>query len=461
MSQVINTNILSLTAQRNLSQTGDQLATALERLSSGLRINSASDDAAGLAISERFTTQIRGLEQAVRNANDGISFAQTAEGALSTVSDNLQRIRELAVQSANDTNSSADRQALNNEVGELLAEINRVANSTEFNGQAILDGTLDDLVFQVGANAGQTITVSGVDSRGSQLGAETFEADAFARTGTAGFGVSGFEINGEAIDLSNAETGADVIDAINAVSADSGVTASRASETAVNVGAIDTTSAGTVTINGVDVAIAASATDADVVDAVNEVSGQTGVEASLDGSDLVLTASNGASFTLQESANALLGGTTADFTTETTFDAGIVLATDIGETITTAGSNLDGIGLTPAGGGSLTLESNILNGVDVLTRDNATEALQTLDFALSQVSGLRAELGATQTRFESTIDNLSVTTENLTAARSRILDADFAKETADLTRAQILQQAGTSVLAQANAAPQNVLSLLQ
>jgi flagellin len=180
MAQVVNTNILSLNAQRNLNSSQGALATSLERLSSGLRINSAKDDAAGLAISERFTTQIRGLNQAVRNANDGISFAQTAEGALSTVGDALQRIRELAVQSANDTNSASDRQALNNEVQQLIAEVNRVANATDFNGQKILDGSLSEMVFQVGANQNQTIAVTGVDSRGSQLGAALAEGATFA-----------------------------------------------------------------------------------------------------------------------------------------------------------------------------------------------------------------------------------------------------------------------------------------
>ena len=167
MAQIINTNLPSLNAQRNLGATQNSLATSLERLSTGLRINSAKDDAAGLAISERFTTQIRGLNQAVRNANDGISFSQVAECALGTIGDALQRIRELSIQAINDTNSASDRQALNNEVSQLIAEVNRVASSTQFNGQNILDGTLGDLIFQVGANQNQTISVTGVDVRGS------------------------------------------------------------------------------------------------------------------------------------------------------------------------------------------------------------------------------------------------------------------------------------------------------
>jgi flagellin len=461
MSQVINTNILSLTAQRNLSQTGDQLATALERLSSGLRINSAADDAAGLAISERFTTQIRGLDQAVRNANDGISFAQTAEGALSTVSDNLQRIRELAVQASNDTNSAQDRQALNNEVQELVAEIGRVANSTEFNGQSILDGTLSDLTFQVGANQGQTIEVSGVDARTSQLGAATDTGTVIAQS-DLGTGIADdLVINGASVDLSGIDgssTTQDVVNAINQVSGDSDVFAAVADSTSVDLTyATDGTNARTLTLNNVTIDIAAGTSAADAAALVNDVSAQTGVTATESGGAITFS-SQGSSIDLTEDGtNAVFSGPNAPGAgASETFLAGIELSTDIDGTF-----NVQGTDATDLGINAVTAQNNVLGDVNVLTREDSQSALQTLDFALSQVSGLRAELGATQTRFESTIDNLSVTTENLTAARSRILDADFAEETANLTRAQILQQAGTSVLAQANAAPQNVLSLLQ
>ncbi|TAK54334.1 MAG: flagellin FliC [Gammaproteobacteria bacterium] len=272
--QVINTNMLSLNAQRNLSTSQTSLATALQRLSSGLRINSAKDDAAGLAISERFTAQIRGLNQAVRNANDGISLAQTAEGALAEVTNNLQRIRELAVQSANATNSASDRASLQAEVDQLIEEIDRVAGQTSFNGTALLDGSFTSAVFQVGANEGETITVS------------------------------------VTVDATTATLGVDVAD----------------------------------------------------------------------------------------------------------------IATDE----TTAGA-----------------------------------AITLVDAALDDINAARAEFGAIQNRFESVITNLSTAAENLTASRSRIRDADFAAETAALTRSQILQQAGVAILAQANAAPQLVLGLLR
>ena len=449
MPQIINTNIPSLTAQRNLNTSQSSLATSLQRLSSGLRINSAKDDAAGLAISERFTTQIRGLNQAIRNANDGVSFAQTAEGALSTTGDALQRIRELAVQSINDTNSSSDRQALNNEVGQLIAEVNRIANSTQFNGQNILDGSLATLTFQVGANQGQTISVDGVDSRASQLGARVATTASLSAT-EIGNGSNDLVINGNTVDISGATTSTDIVNAVNAVTASSGIQAQKA--TSVNTGALAATT-GTATINGVTVAI--DGTDATSVaasaDAINALTNQTGVTAVAAGTDITLSNSDG--------SDIVIVGTALDGGPET-FLAGITFAGAVsdGPFTITGGTTVD------VGGallGAATQNDQALTSTNVLTGADATTALLTLDFSLQQVSGLRAELGAVQSRFESTITNLSVTSENLSAARSRIRDADFAAETANLTRAQILQQAGISVLSQANAQPQNVLALLQ
>lgn len=459
MAQVINTNILSLTAQRNLNNSQNALATSLERLSSGLRINSAKDDAAGLAITERFTTQIRGLNQAIRNANDGISFAQTAEGALATVGGNLQRIRELAVQSANDTNSSSDRQALNNEVQQLISEVNRVASSTQFNGQNILDGTLSNLVFQVGANQNQTISVDGVDARGSQLGAAVSEGNAIlasAITSTT-TPLSDITVQGVAVDLSSATSVGDVISAINNLAADTGVQASQSTTVTATVTAAPvvptgtaTAATSTVTINGVSITLTDvnAGTEADLADRLNQFSAQTGVTAAWDGT--AFTLSSEADIEIGADADSVLGGAE-------TYYRGIVLGADVGTTIDVGGTNATALGDFNTNGTT----DFTLNATDVLTRDNATEALRTLDFALQQVSGLRSELGAVQIRFESTISNLSVASENLSAARSRILDADFAAETAELTRAQIVQQAGISVLSQANAQPQNVLALLQ
>ncbi|MBT8436470.1 MAG: flagellin [Gammaproteobacteria bacterium] len=438
------------------------MATSLQRLSTGLRINSAKDDAAGLAISERFTTQIRGLNQAIRNANDGVSFAQTAEGALSTAGDALQRIRELAVQSINDTNSSADRQALNNEVGQLIAEVNRISNSTQFNGQNILDGSLSTLTFQVGANQGQTISVTGVDSRSSQLGARISTSGSISATNLAaaiavGGGAGDLVVNGNAVDLTGDVTIDDVISSINEVSADSGVQALKATSVSTLAAGLAATTAGAVSINGVNVTITSGVgSGAANILAINALTNQTGVTASAGtGEAVVLSNSSGADIVIHNSGAGQLGGNAAG----ETYSAGIVLAGGVADGAFTATGTFAVEAASTAFGAAQA--DSTLAGVDVLNSTNANDALLTLDFALQQVSGLRAELGAVQTRFESTISNLSVTSENLSAARSRIRDADFAAETAELTRSQILQQAGIAILSQANALPQNVLALLQ
>lgn len=412
MPQIINTNIASLTAQRNLNGSQSSLNTSLQRLSTGLRINSAKDDAAGLAISERFTTQIRGLNQAIRNANDGVSLAQTAEGALSTASDALQRIRELAVQSINDTNSSSDRQALNNEVNQLIAEVNRIAGSTQFNGQNILDGSLSTLTFQVGANQNQTIAVDGVGSRSAQLGARISTSGSIDETAlAAAIAADNLVINGNSVSLT-----------------------------------------GDVSINGVSVTLVGGNGAADAA-TINTVSNQTGVTATANGNNIVLSNTSGADIVVQDGTTGSLGGA------DETFHAGVILAGEVANGAFTATGTFAVEAASTALGG--VQADSTLAGVDVLNGTNANDALLTLDFALQQVSGLRAELGAVQSRFESTIANLSVTTENQSAARSRIRDADFAAETAELTRSQILQQAGIAILSQANAQPQNVLALLQ
>ncbi|MDM3871014.1 flagellin [Porticoccus sp. W117] len=385
MAQTINTNIASLTAQRNLNNSQSALNTSLQRLSSGLRINSARDDAAGLAISERFTTQIRGLNQAARNANDGISLAQTAEGALSEVTNNLQRIRELAVQSSNATNSASDRTALQQEVTQLLNEIDRVANQTQFNGVNLLDGSFTGAVFQVGANAGETITVaSTVDANTAALGSVSQASG--AALSVAASGLTGF---GTAI------------------------------------------AAGGVTINGTDIGAISAASSAQeragqLVNAINNVSQTTGVGASYDAATGQLT--------LNSEATIAVAGTTNSATV-----AGFANAAALGTVTTTT-------------------------GIDTLTVSNfagAQTAISLVDSALTSINGARANLGAIQNRFDSVVRSVQTTAENLTASRSRIQDADFAAETAALTRGQILQQAGTAALAQANSLPQNVLALLQ
>lgn len=449
MPQIINTNLFSLNAQRNLNTTQGSLQTSLERLSSGLRINSASDDAAGLAIAERFTSQIRGLNQAIRNSNDGISFSQTAEGALSTATDALQRVRELAVQSANDTNSSTDRQALNNEVQQLIAEVNRISNSTQFNGQNILDGTASTLVFQVGANQNQTISVDGVDARGSVLGANVSVSGSIEQ-GAINTAVTTdtLTVQGVSVDLSGlsatAATTTQVANAINNVTATSGVQAQL--NTTVATGPL-VNAAGAVTINGVSLTLAGDATD---LDTINNFSAQTGVTAGGADGAIVLSNTNGSTIEIDNGVG--LGGAAQ------TVQAGITLSAAVGSTIVVGGAAPAVLSGNAVGAGGA---DQTANGINVLTQADSNSTLLTVDAALQQINTLRSELGSVQTRFESTISNLQITVENLTAARSRIQDADFAAETANLTRSQILQQAGLAIVAQANSLPQNVLSLLQ
>lgn len=495
MAQIINTNIASLTAQRNLNTSQSALATSLARLSSGLRINSAKDDAAGLAVSERLTTQIRGLDQARRNANDGISLAQTAEGALSQTGDILQRIRELAIQSANATNSATDRKALNDEVNQLIQEVDRISSTTTFNGLKVLDGTYQGQQFQVGANANETIGVSiqgassndlknnsinlesGTDNDG--LGQVTAAAANSAAAGN-GVGAQTLTIAGAAGSstvsvLANDQ--ANVIAAsVNAVVANTGVSA-KASTSATFAGV---SAAGTIsfTVNGGGTAtsISAQVTTTDLTaltTAVNDVSGKTGVTAVLsadkasvtlkqaDGKDITIDAftnSAGGTATVDGSAAAATPETLTSGAANSTRIAGnVTLNSDKGFTaVSSAGTDVLTTGTTATASTTAKLSS-----VDISTVTGANNALSILDAALAQVSTIRASLGAIQNRFDNTITNLQVTSENLSASRSRIRDADFAAETANLTRGQILQQAGTAVLAQANAIPNNVLTLLR
>ncbi len=480
MSSIINTNIMTLNSQRHLSKTQNSMSQALERLSSGLRINSAKDDAAGLAITERMTAQIRGLNQAIRNANDGISFSQTAEGSLSTMNGAMQRIRELAVQSVNDTNSSSDRGALNNEVQQLIAEVNRIASATQFNGQNMLDGTLSTLTFQVGANQNQTIQVDGVDARGSKLGARVGDISAFSQDALdALLTADDLVIQGTAIDLSGltmtTPTQTELVNAINAVTATTGVKAIENTTNSVALTVAYTADAtNTFELIGVQVSFAedtdAATSATNLADAINSLSTQIGVEASVNGAVVTLSNTTGDAFEIgqvgSEDVDAMFEtGVATDLgDTGGIIYSGIQLASEVRDTDFTFAGTLTqsaGVGGTPVTTSSLGQANQTLNGVDVLTSAAATTSMLTLDFALEQVSNLRAELGAVQIRFESTISNLSVTSENLTGARSRIQDADFAAETANLTRAQILQQAGIAMVAQANALPQTVLTLLQ
>jgi flagellin len=471
MPQIINTNVASLNTQRNLNSSQAMQSSAIQRLSSGLRINSAKDDAAGLAISERFTSQIRGLNQAVRNAQDGISLSQTAEGALSSIGNNLQRMRELAVQSANSTNSASDRAALQQEVSQLVAEIDRVATQTQFNGLNLLDGTFNSQQFQVGANAGQTITISSIASaRTSALG----QFQGFQLTnqsiGTASDTAAAQSVTVGGVTTSLGTIANDARALANAINA-SGVAGLSASANATTVAAgtsADNASASgsaTVTVNGIAIAVAGvdgnlAQNRTNVVSALNAQSSVTGVVATDTGSGVRLDAADGRNITVAYAAGTFTASTVADF--------GLAAATTTGASINVtyqapAGTtgNLTWTGAFNPGASAIQATGTAVSAVNISTRDGANAALTAIDAALTNVNSQRATLGAIQNRFESTISNLQTTGENLSASRSRIQDADYAEETAKLTRAQILQQAGVAMLAQANALPQNVLALLR
>ncbi|MBK8400766.1 MAG: flagellin [Propionivibrio sp.] len=503
MPQVINTNISSLNAQRNLNMSQTALSVSLQRLSSGLRINSAKDDAAGLAISERFTTQIRGLNQAVRNANDGVSLAQTGEGALAEVTSNLQRIRELAVQSANATNSSSDRAALDLEVQQRLAEIDRTATQTSFNSQKILDGTFGSATFQVGANVGETISIGLATSmRTNALGAlatgtSSSEVTVAALTGSGTIKVGTGATTTVAASTAGTQNGQSVGSAyakalaINAAAVP-GLTATATNNVEFTLSTVGGSATDTYSLMINGVAIYAAATDAStaitaqqITDAINANQSTTGVTAALSGANLRLTAADGRDIAVGQDitvgpAAGVIAGAGGNSTVN-----GVVFRDGTLGTVAQAGNN--SATAAAVNGGTLTLsaledititgdglimgfaaatttiakDAVTISSANVLTVTAANNTIQRIDSALSAVSSLRSTFGAIQNRFESVTSSLAATSENLSAARSRIQDTDFAQETANLTRAQILQQSGIAMLGQANALPNNVLSLLR
>lgn len=550
MPQIINTNISSLNAQRNLNRSQNDLAVSLQRLSSGLRINSAKDDAAGLAIADRMTTQVRGLDQARRNANDGISLSQVAEGALQSSSETLQRIRELAIQAMNATNSASDRQALNAEVQQLAQELQRVANTTEFNGQKLLDGSFTAAIFQIGANANQTITATSANFQTSAYG--NYRLGALAAQSQTGFGdipkgtTPGTRLTeiGSADDRSpistagtlsiNTATGTTAVayqvgdSAFNVASAINqaalGIRASATTQFVLGADdagggaagfqqnttysfflATDTTrpasgtapAAGFTSVSFVTggVPSGGSIASADQLNsaaqAFNDAAGKTGFTAKVvktdagafglhivneEGKDLRIN-NTSATSVIFENTRAIDGNATVDdlapvtiasSTTKTTWADGegswitgqLILDSEASFSLTDS----NGAAATSRFLVNDSVQGSILQqakDVDVSTVYSATRTLSITDSALTAINSQRARYGALQSRFESTIVNLQTTSENLSASRSRIRDADFAQETAQLTRNQILQQAGVAMLSQANALPNQVLQLLQ
>lgn len=567
MAQVVNTNVMSLNAQRQLNKSQSMSNEAMERLSSGLRINSAKDDAAGLAISTGMNSQISGINQAVRNANDGISMAQTAEGSMDEMTNILQRMRELAVQSANDTNSAENRAAIQEEVDQLHSELDRIASTTEFNGTKLLDGSNDSTTLQIGANSGQSLTFSidAVTTNDLGLNGNLNKSDLNGGRVTALIGQDEMEINGVVIGAATAVEGNDALanaNAINDSTAETGVTANAynvvqgsgtdastgkaptgiTTDVVITVGARDAVTLGATssmenlveTINrdveGVTASLGSDGellltndTGEDIVVAGGGAA-TTGLTAGTYKGSLALTSADGSPITVNDkddpdggantikagflasngagSINTGSGATTAgaitaddkiqingvDLVASSTTDA-TTLAAEInklteqtGVTATVNGSGLifssadgsaveitSGAGdeaaqvtaLTKLGmGGGMGGKTIDSLGTNVSTAEGAANTIDLVDNALSQISDSRASLGAIQNRLESTISNLENVSQNLSASNSRIQDADFAAETSKMSKAQILQQAGTSMLSQANASAQSVLSLL-
>jgi flagellin len=445
MTLVLNTNYSSLVAQNSLTSSGSSLSTALQQLSSGLRINTAADDAAGYAISQSMTSQINGINQASRNANDGVSLAQTASGALQEVVNDLQTMRDLAVQSLNATNSSTDRSDLDAQFQQLKSDIDSVATQTQFNGVNLLDGTFQGASFQVGANSGQTITVASIgSSKSSNIGQyytgvlSTQGAtvkDAAGTTLTAGTATAGAY---NATNLAAAGTAADLGTAVNGAS----VTLT------VNVDGTNYTTAA-ISLTGT------AATDLKSIAA---------------GINQAISPAGGVVSTVTAGNTGITFSGTATSGTGHLINTSVASATDAAGNAVTPGAatlkdlgvdSTDTIGTYTNGGTVTTPTANTLSGLDVKSVDNSNLVLVSIDNALQQLATSSAQLGAYQNRFQAAITGLTTNSTNLTSARSQIQDTDYAQATSQLSKAQILQQASTAMVAQANTIPQNILTLLQ
>ncbi len=489
----VNTNVSSLNAQRNLSTSGSDLATSMERLSSGMRINSAKDDAAGLQISNRLTSQVNGLAVAQRNANDGISMAQTAEGAMSESTSILQRMRELALQSANGSNSTEDREALQKEVSALQVELTRIAETTSFGGQQLLDGSFGSKSFQVGSNSNETINVSLSSVAANKIGSNQQNLQA----GTAGgFGTSvagtantiaggDFTIDGRGASVDVAieanASAADFVKAVNSYSDSTGVSAQARSEAQISIGTSGTADANvSFKLNGADiqnaddvptVSFVSTGTDAGdleaMAEAINAKTDEHGVTASITDGELFVSNNTGEDIVISDFSSTTLVADVAGVSYDGTVDGTTVPSSG---DITVAGSvqlnsaevfTTTSADTTMAAATTETVSTiETVDSVDITTQKDSQDALAIIDNAIANIDSQRASLGAVQNRFDHTISNLANIEENVSASRSRIQDTDFATETAEMTKNQILQQAGTSILSQANQLPQTALSLL-
>ena len=500
MSSVINTNVSSLLSQNSLSRNTTALSSAMERLSTGVRINSAKDDAAGLAISTRMTSELRGLQVAVRNANDGISVAQTAEGSLGEITNILQRLRELAVQSANASNNDTDRSFLDTEAQQLIAETNRIGSQANFNGIKLLDGSFASKNFQVGANASETIAFNSIsDSRASGLGQNNLlsagsivKTGGFAKAAAAGTGqiangitavAAGFTLatdttkgggTSSSITYSADASAKDIATAINNNAGAVGVSATASTQATMS----GLSAPGAVTFKLNNVSISATITTTSDLTAlsaaINGVSGTTNVTASFAGTDksvLTLKSSAGENISLSEFAADTAGNQTIAVKTGTNFGQTVTLTEGSTDSTVVTGdiSITSSKGAISAAGASTQVfatasaQSSFTSvaGVSLSTADSSSKALTVLDQALTQVNNTRAALGGLMNRFNASVSNQNTTIANLAASRSRILDTDYAVETTNLAKAQIIQQAATAMLAQANQSQQSVLALLK
>ena len=468
MSLVLNTNVDALVSQNSLTTSGGLLSNALQQLSSGLRINTAADDAAGYAISNRMTAQINGINQAARNANDGVSLAQTGSGAITQIVNDLQTMRNLAVQSLNATNSASDRASLDQQFQQLSQDIDTVAKSASFNGVNLLDGSFQGAAFQIGANVGQTITVSSVASaRSGNLGQQyTASVTSGILTGGSTVNLSALTINGTAVGT-NAAAASDasvLASAINTAGiAGVSATAVATSVTGATVYAGNATHTGTITINGVATgtinASGVQATDVtNSVAAINAISAATGVTAVNSGGNLKLTNTTGANITVGYTGSLVAGDTTMAAATTTSTYSVSYAGTAGGQLV--IGGTVTNSGLTAATT-NVALSGTAISNANVLTVTASNATLSSIDAALTQINTTAAQFGAYQTRFNSIVTGLQANATNLSAARSRITDTDYAQQTAALTKAQILQQASTAMVSKTLQIPQNVMTLLQ
>ncbi|MFT6899906.1 MAG: flagellin [Colwellia sp.] len=479
MALSVITNTASLNAQRNLSKSGEGLATSMQRLSSGMRINSAKDDAAGMQIANRLTSQINGLGVAQRNANDGISMAQTAEGAMQESSAILQRMRDLSLQSANGSNGSEDRAALQKEMGALQQELTRIAETTKFGATSLLDGTFGTKQFQVGANANETINVSLGNTSADAIGAhEVKGAGTLASTGLGDVQTVSLNnnhnttadtinLNGSTMSVAAGSGAATIADTINGLG--NGVNAEAKLETTIT--GISAASTAVINIDkgtaakdsydlgtyGGDSARLAEDMQADGYDAVYDSTTDTITFKATDVDGMDVTGADGSAFTVGGTA---VGTTTGSLSVSSELNLSSANKIGISGSSTSEIFGKGGTTAIASTGGSSglsSIESIDISGVD---SSGAQSAIKSIDAALAQIDASRADLGAVQNRFGHTISNLANVAENVTASRSRIQDTDFASETAQMTKNQILQQAGTTILSQANQIPQAATSLL-